>query len=227
MHTTSLAAAILAGGRARRFGGVNKGALPLGSLDIVGRQLQALRNVAGHVFVVGRATDGWSERGLTVVPDDRPECGPLGGIYTAIRHSPCERTLVVACDLPFLTTALLERLARESADAVVPRSARGLEPLCAIYARSCLADIGARLDRGELEASVLPSGARVIEIGQELTADGDPEGRLFLNVNTPQDYERARRIVELNLDPDHESTEDRITTEPSRTPPAGSFRPTK
>lgn len=227
MTTIPLAAAILAGGRARRLGGVNKGALPLGSLDIVGRQLEAMRSVADHVFVVGRTTDGWLERGLSVVPDDRPACGPLGGIYTAIRHSPCERTLVVACDLPFLTPALLERLARETADAVVPRSARGLEPLCAIYARACLADIGARLDRGELEASVLPSGARVIEIGQELTADGDPDGRLFLNVNTPHDYERARRIVELTLDPDHESTEDRITTEPSRTRPPRSFRPTK
>lgn len=227
MNTTTLAAAILAGGRARRLGGVNKGALPLGPLDIVGRQLEVIRSVAAHVFVVGRATDGWEARGLSVVPDDRPDCGPLGGIYTAIRHSPCERTLVVACDLPFLTAALLERLARETADAVVPRSARGLEPLCAIYARSCLADIRARLDRGALEASVLPSGARVLEIGQELTAAGDPDGRLFLNVNTPHDYERARRLVELHLDPDHESTEDRITTERSRTPPPGSFRPTK
>lgn len=226
MKKTSLAAAILAGGRARRLGGVNKGALPLGSSVIVDRQLAAIRHVAGHVFVVGRPAEAWSARGLTVVPDDLPECGPLGGIYTAIRHSPCDRTLVVACDLPFLSPALLERLASETADAVVPRSARGLEPLCAIYARACLAEIRARLDRGELAASVLPSGVRVIEIGQELTA-GDPDGRLFLNVNTPHDYERARRMVELNLDPDHESTEDRITSARSRTPAPGSFRPTK
>ena len=45
----------------------------------------------------------WSARGLTVVPDDIPGMGALGGIYTAIVHSPCDRTLVVACDMPFLS----------------------------------------------------------------------------------------------------------------------------
>ena len=102
-----LAAAILAGGRARRIDGVNKGTLVVGRTAIIDRQLDTLREVAREIFVVGRDDVAWTSRGLRVMPDDIPDAGPLGGIYTAIVRSPCERTLVVACDMPFLSGALL------------------------------------------------------------------------------------------------------------------------
>ena len=209
MRQRALAAAILAGGRARRLGCVNKGALPLGRMEIVDRQLFALRDVASHVFVVGAPSDAWTARGLQVVPDDIPGMGALGGIYTAIVRSPCDRTLVLACDMPFVSAAFLGRLAaEEAADAVMPRTHRGYEPLCAIYSRACAPDIRARIERGELHASVPPCGVRVAEIGPETLAMYDPDGLMFMNVNTPHDYERAKEFV---------STEDRITTDRSRT----------
>ncbi len=110
----NMAAAILAGGQARRLGGVNKGTLPIGNAEIVDRQLEALRAVASPVFVVGPDSPAWSARGLTIVPDDMPGLGALGGIYTAIVHSPCDRTLVVACDMPFLSADFLETTWRRS-----------------------------------------------------------------------------------------------------------------
>ena len=185
-----LAAAILAGGRARRMDGVNKGTLVVGRTAIVDRQLETLREVAREVFVVGRNDVAWSSRGLRVIPDDIPDAGPLGGIYTAIVRSPFERTLVVACDMPFLSTALLRRLAAvNDADVVIPRHARGYEPLCAIYSRACASDIRHRLARGMNEASRLPVGMRVTEID----VDNDS---FFVNVNTPHDYERAKGLRE-------------------------------
>jgi molybdopterin-guanine dinucleotide biosynthesis protein A len=209
-----LAAAILAGGQARRLGGVNKGMLTVGASPIVDRQLDALRNVASTVFVVGRESPAWSDRGLAVVPDDIPGAGVLGGIYTAIVRSPCARTLVVACDLPFVSAAFLHRLNAEAdADLVIPRTRGGYQPLCAIYSLACAADIHARIIRGELKASVLPLGVRVVEVGPEITATYDPEGLLFVNVNTPHDYERAKRAIEM----EPEQSEDRITTDVRRT----------
>jgi molybdopterin-guanine dinucleotide biosynthesis protein A len=185
-----LAAAILAGGHARRMDGVNKGTLVVGRSAIVDRQLETLREVAREVFVIGRNDVAWTSRGLRVIPDDIAEAGPLGGIYTAIVRSPCERTLVVACDMPFLSTALLRRLAAvKDADVVIPRHARGYEPLCAIYARACASDIRDRLARGMNEASRLPVGMRVTEID----VDNDS---FFVNVNTPHDYERAKGLSE-------------------------------
>ncbi len=217
MEQTTLGAAILAGGRARRLGGVNKGALPLGASAIIDRQLEAIRSVASHIVVVGTATEAWAARGLPVVPDALPDSGPLGGIYTALAHSPCGRTLVLACDMPFVSAALLIRLAAEPGDVVMPRSARGREPLCAIYSARCLPGIRARIDRGALEASTLPEGLHVVELGPEALEGCDPDGRLFLNVNTPHDYERAKGMLDVNLDSNPESEEDRITTERSST----------
>jgi molybdopterin-guanine dinucleotide biosynthesis protein A len=206
-----LAAAILAGGQARRLGGVNKGTLRLGNAQIVDRQLAALREVASAVFVVGTDSPVWSARGLAVVPDDVSGMGALGGIYTAIMHSPCDRTLVVACDMPFLSADFLEHMAAiEDADLVIPKSSRGYEPLCAIYTRACLPDIRARMARGALHAARLPEGVRIAEVGPDMLGMDD---RLFLNVNTPHDYERAKGLIELKPDP----TEDRITTDAART----------
>lgn len=185
-----LAAAILAGGRARRLDGVNKGTLVVGHATIIDRQLETLADVANDIFVVGRRDDAWTSRGLRVVADEIPDAGPLGGIYTAIVRSPSERTLVVACDMPFLSSALLRQLAAvEDADLVIPRHANCYEPLCAIYSRACADDIKNRLARGLNEASRLPAGLRVTEF------DVDNE-TFFVNVNTPHDYERAKGLTE-------------------------------
>ena len=183
-----LAAAILAGGHARRMDGVNKGTLVVGQTAIIDRQLETLAAIARDIFVVGHSDSAWTSRGLRVVPDEIRDAGPLGGIYTAIVRSPCERTLVVACDMPFLSSAFLRELAAvKDADLVIPRHTRGYEPLCAIYSRACADDIRERLARGMNEASRLPAGIRVTEI------DVDNE-TFFVNVNTPHDYERARGL---------------------------------
>jgi molybdopterin-guanine dinucleotide biosynthesis protein A len=183
-----LAAAILAGGRARRMDGANKGTLIIGRTAIIDRQLDTLREITREIFVVGRDDAAWTSRGLRVIPDEIPDAGPLGGIYTAIVRSPRERTLVVACDMPFLSGGLLRDLAAVAdADLVIPRHAGGYEPLCAIYSRACAADIRDRLARGMNEASRLPAGVRVTEF------DVDDE-TFFVNVNTPHDYERAKEI---------------------------------
>ncbi len=129
-----------------------------------------------------------------LVRDAFPDHGALGGIYTAIVTSPHERTLVVACDMPFLNRALLEYMAGIDADLVIPRTSRGYEPLCAVYSRACAPPILERLRRGELEASRLPEGVRVAEVGPETLAAYDPDGLLFVNVNTPHDYERAKEV---------------------------------
>jgi len=203
---SSLAAGILAGGRATRLDGVNKGTLVVGSAPIVDRQLAALGDVTDTIFVVGRDDPAWTSRGLRVIPDEMPGTGPLGGIYTALVHSPADRTLVIACDMPFVPVSLLRRLAAvDDADVVIPRHARGYEPLCAIYSRACAEDIRERLVRGIYEASRLPAGVRVAELDMD-------EDLMFVNVNTPHDYERARELSDRMP----QTPQDRITTGQTR-----------
>jgi molybdopterin-guanine dinucleotide biosynthesis protein A len=196
-QSDALAGAILAGGAARRMGGTHKGLLPIGKTPIVERELAVLRQIADPVFIVAPDPAPFAHLGVDVVSDRLPGCGALGGIYTAILESAHERVLVVACDMPFLSPALLQYMAAvREADLVVPRSGGGLEPLCAIYTRRCAGPIRARLERGALQASVLPEGLKIQEIGPEILAAYDPDGLMFVNVNTPHDYERARTRVD-------------------------------
>ena len=197
MVRAPVAAAILAGGRARRFGGTIKSTLPIGGVRIIDRQLAALSQVADPIFVVANDPAPFASLGLEIVPDVIPDCGALGGIYSAIVRSPRLRTLIVAGDLPGLPVPLLERLVQPSeAEIVVPRGPRGYEPLCAVYAATCAGPIRLRLEAGDLKASVIPDGVRVEVIGPEDLAAYDPDGLLFVNVNTPHEYERARALIE-------------------------------
>ena len=189
----ALSVAILTGGRASRMGGVRKGSLVIDGIAIIDRQLAVLREITPSIFVVSSAM-GAADADLPIVRDRMPDCGALGGIYTAIVSSPAERTLVLACDLPFLNPALIEHMAGIDADVVIPRGARGYEPLHAIYSRACAEPIRQRIERGDLAASVLPKNLRVVEIGPEELAAYDGEGLLFVNVNTPHDYERAKEL---------------------------------
>ena len=194
-NRSPLAAAILTGGRASRMGGQRKSLLTVGGSPIIDRQLVALRQVANPIFQV-TSPNRPADVGLPFVIDEFPDCGALGGIYTAIVRSPHERTLVVACDMPFLDPRFLQLLAALEADLVIPRSTRGYEPLCAIYSRTCAAPIRERIIRGELEASRLPEGVKVAEVSAETVAAYDPDGLLLVNVNTPHDYERAKQVLE-------------------------------
>lgn len=197
------AAAILAGGQARRLGGVPKALLEIGGVRIIDRQLAALREVAGPICIVSADAARYRPFGVPVVSDALPAAGALGGIYTALVWSPAPRVIVVACDLPFLSPRLLRRLAEESqADVVVPRSVRGYEPLCAAWHVRAAGTLRRRIARGELKAADAIAEVTAEEIGPEALARCDPRGLLFVNVNTSHDYERAQELGRLESETD-------------------------
>jgi molybdopterin-guanine dinucleotide biosynthesis protein A len=206
-----VSAAILAGGRARRFGGADKASLAVGRARIIDRQLAAVSALTDDVRIVANDADRYAGLGVRVIADAITGAGPLGGIDTALRDARHDWTIVLACDLPFITSALLQRLVAECGtgeeiDAVAPRSARGLEPLCAIYHRRCAAVARVLIERGLLAAAGLLDAVRTRVLEREALAPYDA-GALFENVNTPHDHERARAWVELNEKP----SEDRST----------------
>jgi molybdopterin-guanine dinucleotide biosynthesis protein A len=195
--------AILAGGRARRLGGATKGLLDIGAQAILERQLAVLRelgfDVGADVGVTVRiiANDAalFAHTGVTVVADLVPDAGALGGLYTALASASSDPVIVLACDMPFVTAPLLLHLAEHSrdVDAVVPRDARGRHPLCAAYARRIAPYLRQRIDAGHLRVGAALDGLVVHDVGPDTLAVLDPTGRLLVNVNTPDDYEHARR----------------------------------
>ena len=188
------AAAIIAGGRGRRLGGLDKSRLVVGGRRIIERQLAVLGEVAPRVLVVSDDHHRFRASGLQVCDDLLPGAGPLGGLHAALTRSPARRTLVVAGDLPFLTGAFLRHLATRAphARAVVPRNADGLlQPLCAVWDRCCLDAIHARIARGQRRLVELAGSLGATEVGPDEVAAFDPDGMLLFNVNTPADLARA------------------------------------
>jgi molybdopterin-guanine dinucleotide biosynthesis protein A len=194
-------AAILAGGHASRFGGRDKSALVVGGRTILERQLSALAGLTDDIMIVGhigyRAPPDTRGAGTArAVPDRAPGSGPLGGLDAALAAARHDRVIVLACDMPFVTAALMAHLIAiaEGSDVVVPRTERGYHPLCAVYSRACGAVVSRRLAEGRLAIRGVLDEVRVrVVTGEELDAFGD-RNRLLANVNTPAEYEELETL---------------------------------
>jgi molybdopterin-guanine dinucleotide biosynthesis protein A len=187
-------AAILAGGRARRLGGLDKSRLVLGGRTILQRQIQLLQGLVNRVVVVANEPERFANAGVPVLVDTHPGCGSLGGIYTAVAAADGP-VLVLACDMPFVTAPFLARVleAGREADIAIPRAGDGYHPLCACYAPACAEPIRRRLEAGTLKVMDLLADVRVRELGPGEVAAFDPDGLLLLNINSPDDLVRAER----------------------------------
>ena len=196
-HTTNEAipwtAAILAGGLARRLGGIDKSALVVGASSILERQVSLLRGLAPHILMVGSDISRARAVDIPVIADRIAGAGALGGIYTALMGAPTDQVLVIGCDMPFVTAPFLTYLMEQGrdADAAVPRDGRGRHPLCASYARRITGHLKARIDAGDLRVGEALLDLAVRELGPDEVAPFDRDGLLLCNINTPEDYARA------------------------------------
>lgn len=187
-------AAILSGGHARRLGGQDKRGLLVGGRTMLTRQIEALRPCVARIYVVGGRppSEEWlGNVAVQWVADRVEERGPLGGLDAALAAAGDDAVLLLACDLPYVTTALFSHLIRvcDGADAAVPRTERGYHPLCAVYAQSCAPAVRHRLEHGMLRMRDLLGDLRVRTVEfEELTRYGAPE-RLLANINTYADLD--------------------------------------
>jgi molybdenum cofactor guanylyltransferase len=189
---------VLAGGQSSRMGSP-KGLLEISGRPLVERAARLLQPVCSSVTIVG-APERYPQLGFAVIADERSEIGPLGGILTALACTETPWNLVVACDLPYLTAEwlryLVGRATRSSARVVLPESSSGLEPLCALYHRESAPTIRAAIDRGVLKVTRALEGLPIDRVAPSDIRAFDPRGLLFQNLNTPDDFERARSDLE-------------------------------
>ena len=183
-------AAILTGGRASRFASRDKSALIVDGRPIFERQIAELAHITSDILMVGDRPPARSIHGARYVADRVPGCGPLGGLHTALTDALGDATMVVACDMPYVSAALVRYLLEltSRADAVVPRTEDGYHPLCAAYTRACIEPIARRLADGRLKMTDLFEDVRIrIVTADEIDAFCDRR-RLLANVNTPAEY---------------------------------------
>ena len=187
---------VLAGGASSRFGGGAKGLATVGGRRIVDRALEALRGATDEQFLITNDRSvAESLPDVSSFEDARHGRGSLIGLHSALTHCR-EAAVVVAWDMPFVSTALLSRLRRRGearGRPAIPVGADGPEPLCAYYPRSCLAVIEQQLEAAEMRLSDLVSRLADAELVRpdELADLGAPD-LLFMNVNSAADLVAAR-----------------------------------
>jgi molybdopterin-guanine dinucleotide biosynthesis protein A len=196
--------AILAGGASRRFG-APKALAEVGGRRIVERVRDALAEAVRDVVLVANEPALFGDLHLPTRGDQVPGLGALAGIETALRWAMemgRPGTLCVACDMPFVSPALLREIAARAAagdaDAVVPESGgrRGVEPLCAWYSVGCLPAIERALASDDRSLAALIGAVRAKRISiDDVRRFGEPDV-IFLNVNTPGDHRRANEIAQ-------------------------------
>ena len=189
-----IAGAILAGGKARRFGGQDKARLMIQGRSIIEHQVELLRTVTDEVFLVGHDPVRFADIGLPVFPDRISGAGAIGGILTALESTKADRVVVIACDMPFLVAGLLRALLAlaESGDGAWVRTARGPEPLVACYRQQSRKQIREAIESGHLKAAELSDRLTMRELSEEDVEVFGPVERLLANLNTPEDYARVQ-----------------------------------
>jgi len=187
--------------------GEDKAWLTLGGRPMIEHVLAAAQPVVDRLAVVINASNPKAEayRHLAarwdaeVLHDLHEHRGPLGGIHTALVNCGAgESALVLACDLPFLTSEFLAWLCQKhqsgAAQATVPLDqSNRLQPLVAVYDRSCLPAIEEMLATDQLKVDRLYERitTQFIELGESDCPTTDE--RLFSNLNSPEDYQSAIR----------------------------------
>ena len=191
----NVAAFILAGGASERMG-EDKALLELEGVPMVMRAARLAEPYVASAAIVA-PSERYKQLGLRVLPDRWPGAGPLGGIATALASTRAEWNLILGCDLPYLTPEwvawLIARALRSPARAVVPESQGGLEPLAAMYHQNCGAVFAAAVERGVRRVTEGLSEIVFERVSMSDWRELDPTGKLFENMNTPDDYAEARR----------------------------------
>jgi molybdopterin-guanine dinucleotide biosynthesis protein A len=188
---------IQAGGRSTRMGGRPKALLDLGGRRIIDRVVEALTAVVDQVLIVTNTPELYADLGVRMVADVYPDHGSLGGIYSGLLAAPGDAAFTVACDMPFLHPDVIRLVVDRvgEGDVVIPRVGDQLETLHALYAKTCLAPMEGQLEAGRLKITGFFPDVRVIEIPEADVARVRDPALVFMNVNTPEELERARTLA--------------------------------
>lgn len=187
---------ILAGGKGRRFGS-EKGGVILGGAPLIRWVEHAISPHCRKVVVVTVPGRQHPETNLEVWEDLHEEAGVLGGIATGLQKADTPWVLASGCDTPFLLPGVARLLFRHSgeSDIIVPRTARGYEPLRALYGQGCLEEMLLKIEGGDLKVDHLFDRVRTTEVPEEEIREADPGLISLININSREDLEAAESIL--------------------------------
>lgn len=170
-----------------------KALLPFSGEPLIVHVVARLKRQFTQTIVVAAPEQDLPPLPATLVRDEMPFQGPVGGLCYGLRATSAGFAFVTACDAVFLNSRLISYLIAQSSDydAVVPYWQERWQPLHAVYRRSVLPLLEEQLRQGELRPVFLYSRVPTRRVGEEEIRRFDPDGLSFFNMNSPQDYARA------------------------------------
>jgi molybdopterin-guanine dinucleotide biosynthesis protein A len=170
--------------------------MELGGRPLIQIVVERMAVVCAEVIIVAGDATSYTRFGVPVVVDRFRDVGVLGGLHAGLAVAGYELALAVGCDMPFLKPELLRAFAAwaEGYDVALLRHEGYLEPLHGAYRRTCLPSIEAAIRAGKRRIVSFFPHVRVRTIGLDDVRPLDPELNSFRNVNTPEEWEAAKKL---------------------------------
>lgn len=191
---------LLAGGKSRRMG-TDKRSLVLNGETLFNRALGVLVRIFPEVLVVlGQNDFPVHHEKVRIVNDLIPNRAAAGGLYTGLHFATHPRIFVVACDMPFLNSEVIRYMANLTSpgDITLVELNHGLQTMHAMYSKRCLSFLEQMVKSENLRVQDLinqPS-LEVKKVSESEVAPYDRNLLSFMNINSPADFELARKIVD-------------------------------
>lgn len=169
--------------------GTDKAYTTIGNMTLMENSYELLKEFCSEIIFSTNNPAGNTLPGQKNIPDEKQGLGPIGGIYSCLKHSKTDINIIVAVDIPFINRRLIKFLLENygNTELLIPATPNnGIEPLCGIYNKSVVPAIELMIGRNDLKVQNLIHycNSRILRITKEMEFYND---RLFLNVNTPED----------------------------------------
>lgn len=174
---------ILAGGHSRRLG-QNKALLKIDGVTLIERVIAAVPAEMNKITIVTNSPEEYFFLPHGKISDILPQCGPLSGIHAGLVNSDTAFSFFLACDLPFLSQEIISGIVtRHRGQGIFgAKTEDGLQPLCAIYSKSCVSVIESMMQKQNYSLHDL---ARNVN-SEFIAVEGKDQ---FFNVNTVADWQ--------------------------------------
>lgn len=192
---------ILCGGKSSRMK-TNKALLEIGNKPVIEIIAEKLKSIFNEVLISTNDSKKYNFLNLPVVNDVFIDKGPLGGIYSALKFSTTEKNFIISCDMPLINVALINYLINLNSDKAIllPKSEGRIHQLCGVYSKSVINTIEHVFNLSEINKSIKRSVYELIEMVPTKLIDVEHlpfyDKNLFLNMNSPEDYEFIKNIYE-------------------------------
>jgi len=190
---------ILAGGLSTRFSGDNKAFINIDGKSILDHIYEVFSGLFEEIILVTNDPLEYLGWDFNVVTDIYQIRSSLTGIHAGLFYSTNPYSFFTACDTPFLKTELVDMIVNNiqpKIDVIIPEAQDGLQPLCAVYSKDCLTPVERHLARKKLKIRQFFQKVRTKKIPEKLLREKDPDLLSFLNINTLDDLDRAKQIIQ-------------------------------